>query len=282
MPLIEQGHDIRLSRKHGVQIYFTATNSLVTLKLPNYHLFASGATSSPSYMNTFSRKNKQKIELDLLYRRLGCRSIKTLLSANHADLWDDSTIVVHAHLLSSSDHDIATIRKRNWCTHTEPDPSLKPGQILCFDIVQNPEKCTGLTQDTTFKYYLLAVDKFSRFPFLVGLLDIKADTVVMALKYIQTQLISSDVKSVIVPVSRLQSDYGSVFTSETFLTYALNNNSRLTLAAPKHLEMNSVFGRTWQSLCHLKNTFIVQARVDESCTHFTLLHSIRIFSAIPI
>ena len=113
MSLIEQGHDIRLSPKHGVQIYFAATNSPVTLKLPNYHLFALTASFTPSYLNTFSCKNKQKIELDLLYRRLGCRSIKTLLSANQADLWDDSTIVVRTDLISSSNHDIATIRKRN-------------------------------------------------------------------------------------------------------------------------------------------------------------------------
>ena len=46
--------------------------------------------------------------------------------------------------------------------------------------------------------------------------------------------------------------------------------------------MNSVLERTWQSLWHLKNTFIVQARVDESCTHFALLHAIRVFCAIPI
>ena len=46
--------------------------------------------------------------------------------------------------------------------------------------------------------------------------------------------------------------------------------------------MNSVLERTWQSLCHLKNSLIVQARVDKSCTHFALLHAIRIFCAIPI
>ena len=46
--------------------------------------------------------------------------------------------------------------------------------------------------------------------------------------------------------------------------------------------MNSTLERTWQSICHLKNTFIVQARVDESCTHFALLHAIRVFCVLPI
>ena len=46
--------------------------------------------------------------------------------------------------------------------------------------------------------------------------------------------------------------------------------------------MNSVFERTWQSLCNLKSSFIVHARFDESCTHFALLHAIQVFSIIPI
>ena len=283
MSLIEQGHDVRLSRTKGVQIYFAGVTSPVTLKMPNYHLFASAAnTSQSSPLIATHHKNKQKIELDILYRRLGCRSIKTLLSANQDDLWDDSSIIIRTDLISSSDHDIATIRKRNRRTYSEPNQSIHPGQILCIDIVKNPAKCPGLTQDTTFPSYLLAVDKFSRFPFIVGLFNVKVDTIIIALQYIRTQLLRTSVPCNLVPVSRIQSDYGSVFTSETFLTYTLNTNCHLTLAAPKHLEMNSVLERTWQSLCHLKNTFIVQARVDESCTHFALLHATRIFSVIPI
>ena len=204
--LIEQGYDVKLSRKKGVQIFFDQTQSPVTLKMTNYHPFASAAMPKPSSTSAISAKNKQKIDLDILYRRLGFRSIKSLLSANQADLWHDSMIVVRTYFISSSNHDIATIRNRNQHKHTESDTSLKPGQILCLDIVQNPTKCTGLTQDTNFKYYLLAVDKFSLFPFLVGLLDVKADTIIIALQYIRTQLLPSNLKCDIIPISRLQSD----------------------------------------------------------------------------
>ena len=86
----------------------------------------------------------------------------------------------------------------------------------------------------------------------------------------------------IVPLTRIHSDYGSISTSDEFTKNTLSHQRRLNLASSKHLEMNSVLERTWQSLCHLKNSFIVHAWVDESCTHFALLHTICIFSVIPI
>ena len=83
--------------------------------MPNYHLFAScgidkanDVMASPKSINP----KKKKIDLDLLYRRTGCRSIKTLLSANQADVWNDTTVNVTTDLISTSDHHIATIKKR--------------------------------------------------------------------------------------------------------------------------------------------------------------------------
>ena len=87
--------------------------------------------------------------------------------------------------------------------------------------------------------------------------------------------------SYIVPLTRIHSDYVSVFMSNEFTKYALSHQCRLTLALPKHLEMNSVLDQTWQSLCHLKNSFIVHVQVDESCTHFALLYAIRLFQYVP-
>ena len=164
---------------------------------------------------------------------------------------------------STSDHDIVTIRKRNCVKSATPDPLLKPGQILCLDIVKNPAKCASLTQDTTFTYYPLVMDKFSRYPFLAGLANVKTRTIIEALQYIRSQLLHTKICSEIVPLARLQSDYSPVFTPEEFLSYALQNSCKLTFASRKYSEMNSTLERTWQSLCHLKNTFIVQARVDE-------------------
>ena len=281
MSLIDQDHDVRLSRRNGVQIYFNNETSPVSIPMPNYHLFASSANVKSTNLKQKSRQQKKSIELDKLYRRLGSRSIKTLLSANQADVWQDQSIIVRNDVISTSDHHIATIRKKNRNKSTESDPSLKPGQVLCMDLVYNPSK-VSITQDSYYKFYLLVVDKYSRYPFLVGINSASSEQIINALKYIKSQHLQSTVNNDLVPTTRFQSDYGKIFTSEEFGKFTIDCNCALTLASPKHLEMNSIVERTWQSLCLLKNSFIVHARVDESCTHYALLHATKVFSVVPV
>jgi len=57
------------------------------------------------------KTDKKKICLDLIYQRMGCRSIKTLLSSYQAEVWNDVEIIMKNDIISTSDHDIATIRK---------------------------------------------------------------------------------------------------------------------------------------------------------------------------
>ena len=281
MSLIEQDHDVRLSRNKGVQIYFSGERSPVTIPMPNYHLFASSASANENQLIKREKKNKKKISLDLIYQRMGCRSIKTLLSANQAEIWNDVEIIMKNDIISTSDHDIATIRKRKRNMHTEPDPNLQPGQKLCLDIIKSPHKIS-VTQETSYPYYLLAVDAFSRLPKMHGLFNINTDSIISALQYIRTQLLHIKKDTNVLLTDRIQSDFGSVFTSEKFQQYCLHNQLKLTLAAPKHLEMNSILERTFQSICLIKNTLIVQARVDESFTHFALLFACHIFSSVPV
>ena len=91
----------------------------------------------------------------------------------------------------------------------------------------------------------------------------------------------SENTTILIP-QRIQADFGSIFTSEEFKKFCLDEKIKLTLAAPKHLEMNSILERTWQSICHIKNSMIIHARVDETATHFSLKYATEIFSVIPI
>ena len=156
MSLMDQGHLISLSKKHGVQILFEGESAYVTFPMPNYHLFASNTIDLNANINKLEHNSKTKeentpksIDLDLLYRQFGCRSIKTLLSANQSDVWKDVTINVNADLISTSDHHIATIRKKNRNKIVELDPTLEPGQVVCFGIVSNPSK-NSLTTKAVF------------------------------------------------------------------------------------------------------------------------------------
>ena len=112
-----------------------------------------------------------------------------------------------------------------------------------------------MTPDTYFPKYLLAVDKYSRMPFLVGLKKIDDESIIQAFKYIMATYFSTSGKlapTTLSPITRIQADYGSTFTSKEFQQLCVESSFKLTLASPKHLEMNSVVECTCQSLCLLK------------------------------
>ena len=94
---------------------------------------------------------------------MGCRNIKTLLSANQAELWKDTTAIISNDIVSENDHHIATIRKHNRNTTRELNPNIKRGDVLCLDIIRNT-LTSSLTLSTMYKYFLLAVDVYSRMP----------------------------------------------------------------------------------------------------------------------
>ena len=134
MSLIDQNHDVKLSKRNGVQIYLHQEKYPISLPMPNYHLFASSAKSKIP-KDIITSTTKTKILLELLYMRMGCRNIKTLLSANQAELWKDTTVVISNDIISENDHHIATIKKANRNMTREPNPKLKPGDIICLDII---------------------------------------------------------------------------------------------------------------------------------------------------
>ena len=76
--------------------------------------------------------------------QMGCSNIKTLLSANQAELWEDTTVVISNDIISENDHHIATIKKANRNMTHKPNPKLKPGDVICLDIIQNISR-TSLT-----------------------------------------------------------------------------------------------------------------------------------------
>ena len=116
---MNQGHLVLLSKKYGVQILFEGELAYVTFPMPNYHLFTSNTVELNTDidkleqdLNTKEKNQLQSIDLDLAYRIFWCESAKTLLSASQFNIWKDATMNVNADLISTSDHHIATIRKK--------------------------------------------------------------------------------------------------------------------------------------------------------------------------
>ena len=81
---------------------------------------------------------------------------------------------------------------------------------------------------------------------------------------------------------QIQADYRSVLMSDLFRQFCLDSRIQLILAAPKHLEMNSILERTWQSLCCIKNSMLVYARIDETATQFALKYATEVFAVVHI
>ena len=81
---------------------------------------------------------------------------------------------------------------------------------------------------------------------------------------------------------RIQADFGTIFLSESFQKFWINNKFELTVASSKHLEMNSILERTFQSLALIKNSLIIQARVEATFTNFALQYACEIFSIIQV
>ena len=104
-------------KKNGVQIYLQGEQFPISINMPNYHLFASSAytkqTMKQNKKQQIMSTKKINVPLELLYMRTGCRNIKTLLSANQENLWEDINVILNNDIISNTNHHIATIRKTN-------------------------------------------------------------------------------------------------------------------------------------------------------------------------
>ena len=146
---------------------------------------------------------------------MGCRNIKTLLSANQDDIWKDTSIVISHDLILENDHHIATIQKTNRNKKRQSNPNMKPGDIICLDIIKNTSTLS-VTQSTMYPFFLLAVNAFSRMPKLQELQGFSASEIIDALKFILVQLYNLEFNTVIHITERIQADFGTAFTSKAF------------------------------------------------------------------
>jgi hypothetical protein len=118
----------------------------------------------PAYHN--KDQNKKRLPLELLHIRLGHRKCRTLLAASESDLWEDTTVCMteETGCLTCG---IATIRSR--ARNKEPHSgATRAGEYLFLDL-QHPLVQAGLTPCTSYAYYLLIVDAYSRYVKIYGL-----------------------------------------------------------------------------------------------------------------
>jgi Reverse transcriptase (RNA-dependent DNA polymerase) len=83
-------------------------------------------------------------------------------------------------------------------------------------------------------------------------------------------------------LQHIRADAGAQFTSAEFLQACHDEGINVSLAAPKHQEMNGLCERTWQSVRNLAFSFMNYARVGEEFGGMALEHGCKSFAVIPI
>jgi hypothetical protein len=159
--------------------------------------------------------------------------------------------------------------------------------MVTIDIIQNPFP-TGLTKKSYFGYYLLIVDVYSTMPVLFGLKSLMAQSIIRTLKmYLAT--IKPKINEPRPPgeinghhLQHIRADAGPQFTSAEFIQACHDEGINISLAAPKHQEMNGICERTWQSLRNLAFSSMNYTRVGKEFGGMAFENAWKVFSVIPI
>ena len=222
------------------------------------------------------------VESSLLHRRMGHRSIPTLLLASENKLWIDTRISFGSDRMCE-DCKISTAKRANrGSTPTAEAMNVtRPGQAVTMDIVPNFNK-HGLTIATHSPNFLLVCDVFSKFTVLLGMTDKSASTIIDTLLIWMATYQTADAELHTGPLEAIRTDADPVFESQEFLQGCADYKIGLSHAAPRHQEMNGLAERSWKSIRELAFSMMVHAHVGDEFYDFALDHAWKVYNCLPI
>jgi hypothetical protein len=149
-----------------------------------------------------------------------------------------------------------------------------------IDILHSPSSL-GLTSITSFPFYLILVDAYSRYSSIYGLPNKSTTTVIRTL----TQY-SADHRTVSTyeyfDIARIRSDAGSQFTSTEFQNFCRTERIHLSLSAPKKQSQNHLAKRSWQTINRMDQSLLVHAHLPDQYHYHAVLYATSIFNVLPI
>jgi hypothetical protein len=185
-----------------------------------------------------------KIPQSLLHRRLGHRSIASLMMADQDVLWEDVQMIPDKDEFCETCQ-ITLSRKANRGRHSlENMGKIVPGQMVMVDIIHNPAK-QSITADTYFPYCLGIIDVASRYFVPMGLRDKRPTTVFNAMRDWATTH-GPTPGYALTDLEQLHGDFDSTFRSDEFTTLMSEAEVRVTYAAPRHQEQNGICESNWK------------------------------------
>jgi hypothetical protein len=244
------------------------------------------SSDNSSDTNAENQAKKRAVHLQTVHNRLGHRSIESLLLGHRDNIWNDMKIQRDPENICQTCQ-ITLARKTARNKKTAADRPDEPGRMVTIDIISNPFD-SGLNKKSYFAYYLLLVDVYSTLPVLFGLKSLTAHNIIRTLKmYLAT--IKPKLNAPRPPgeinghhLQHIRADAGAQFTSAEFLQACHDEGINVSLAAPKHQEMNGLCERTWQSIHNLAFSFMNYTRVGEEFGSMALEHTWKVFAVLPI
>jgi len=256
-------------RSGSTTLYFGEQASPVTLTNDGSRPMAADATVLPSSTSTHvipahwshdHSANKKRTGLELLHQRLGHRKCRALLAASEHGVWAD-TLVRMGPEEECVSCEISTARasKRNKEAHTG---GTYAGEYIFLDIL-HPVVPVGLTRNSTFPFYLILVDAYSRYACIYGIADKSSGCVIDTLTRYQAD--HGHIGNYgYLDIARIQADSGTQFTSQEFRDHCWAAGINLTLAAPKKQYKNHLAERSWQTISAMARSLLVHARLPDS------------------
>jgi transposase InsO family protein len=283
---VKHGHFATI-RNGSTTLYFSPTQSPVTLINEGCHPMATDVTVTSletvphtvlSHRSHDHSTDKRHTALELLHQRLGHWKCRALLAASEHGVWAD-TVVRMGPEQECVSCEISTIHatSRNKEAHTG---GTYAGEYVFLDIL-HPVVTGGLTASTTFAFYLIIVDAYSRYCCIYGIPEKSSSTVIDALT--QYQADHGHIGNYgDLNIACIRADSGSQLTSETFRKHFWEAGFQLTLAAPKKQYQNHLAERTWQTVGSMARSLLVHARLSDTFMYHALVYACHIFNVLPV
>jgi hypothetical protein len=155
-----------------------------------------------------------------------------------------------------------------------------PGKYVFMDIL-HPITASGLTPNTSYAFYLILVDAFSRYMCLYGLPDKTSNALITAIKQYTADHKRADMYGY-VDLDRIRADAGSQFTSAEFPTFCREAGIQLVLAAPKKQYQNHLAKCTRQTISNIGCSLLVHACLPGTFMYHALTYACSIFNVLPV
>jgi transposase InsO family protein len=147
--------------------------------------------------------------------------------------------------------------------------------------ILHPIVAIGLTKVTTFPFYLILVDAYSRYACLYGLLDKSSECVIDTLTRYQVD--HGHIGNYgYLDIARVRADSGSQFTSTEFKKHCWKAGIQLSLAAPQKQYQNHLAECTWQTICTMARSLLVHAQLPDSFMYHALVYACHTFNVLPV